>query len=101
MSRRRFPDPDFWLPNSEFFVTLGLSAVSIYAEPIFKNVDCIMLDPKQLRDFESGFRVLMGSTCTRRNLVLFLGTLYTILKEMGIVIKPGTLEAVDAVFNGE
>ncbi len=41
---------------------------------------------------------LMGTTCNRRNVVLFLGALYTVLKAMGAKVKPGALEAADAVY---
>ena len=41
---------------------------------------------------------LMGTTCTRRNVVLFLGALYTVLKAMGAGVKPGALEAADAIY---
>ncbi|MFC1892050.1 pyridoxal-phosphate-dependent aminotransferase family protein [Thermodesulfobacteriota bacterium] len=36
---------------------------------------------------------LMGSSCTKRNLFLFLSTLYTILKSEGTDVKSGALEA--------
>ncbi|MDB9822580.1 alanine--glyoxylate aminotransferase family protein [Deltaproteobacteria bacterium] len=42
---------------------------------------------------------LMGTSCTRRNVVLFLGALHTILKGMGAKIKPGALEAADEIYN--
>ena len=35
---------------------------------------------------------LMGTSCTRRNVILFLGALYTILKGMGADVKSGALE---------
>ena len=36
---------------------------------------------------------LMGASCTKRNLFLFLSTLYTILKSEGTNVKSGALEA--------
>jgi alanine-glyoxylate transaminase/serine-glyoxylate transaminase/serine-pyruvate transaminase len=41
---------------------------------------------------------LMGHSCTRRNVFLFLGALYVILKKMGCDVKPGSLEAAAAVY---
>ena len=43
---------------------------------------------------------LMGTSCTRRNVVLFLGALYTILKGMGTDVKHGALEAADEIYGG-
>jgi alanine-glyoxylate transaminase/serine-glyoxylate transaminase/serine-pyruvate transaminase len=43
---------------------------------------------------------LMGTSCTRRNVVLFLGALYTILKGIGADVKPGALEAASEVYDG-
>lgn len=42
---------------------------------------------------------LMGSSCCRRNVILFLGALYTILKDMGADIKPGALEAANSIYD--
>jgi len=44
---------------------------------------------------------LMGTACTRRNVVLLLSALYTILKGMGIDVKAEALEAADAIYNGK
>ena len=44
---------------------------------------------------------LMGASCTQRNVVLFLSALYTILKGMGADVKPGALEAADAIYSGQ
>jgi alanine-glyoxylate transaminase / serine-glyoxylate transaminase / serine-pyruvate transaminase len=41
---------------------------------------------------------LMGTSSTRRNVILLLGALYTVFKEMGIHVKPGALEAADECF---
>jgi len=41
---------------------------------------------------------LMGHSCTRRNVFLFLAALYVILKKMGCDVKPGSLEAAAAVY---
>lgn len=41
---------------------------------------------------------LMGTSSTRRNVVLFLGALYSILKGMGADVKPGALEAANEVY---
>lgn len=43
---------------------------------------------------------LMGTSCTRRNVVLFLGALYTILKGMGADVRSGALEAADEMYKG-
>ncbi|MDP2646687.1 MAG: alanine--glyoxylate aminotransferase family protein [Desulfobacterales bacterium] len=42
---------------------------------------------------------LMGASCTRGNVVLFLGALYSILNQMGAQVTPGALEAAGAVFD--
>jgi len=42
----------------------------------------------------------MGTACTRRNVVLLQGALYTILKGMSIDVKPDALEAADAIYDG-
>lgn len=42
---------------------------------------------------------LMGTSSTRRNVVLFLGALYSILKGMGADVKPGALEAASEVYD--
>jgi alanine-glyoxylate transaminase/serine-glyoxylate transaminase/serine-pyruvate transaminase len=44
---------------------------------------------------------LMGTACTRRNVILLLGALYTILKGMDIDVKPDALEAADAIYNSQ
>lgn len=41
---------------------------------------------------------LMGTSCTRRNVVLFLGALYTILKSMAADVKFGALEAAQEIY---
>jgi alanine-glyoxylate transaminase/serine-glyoxylate transaminase/serine-pyruvate transaminase len=41
---------------------------------------------------------LMGDSCTRRNVFLFLGALYVILKKMGCHVNPGYLEAAAAMY---
>ena len=41
---------------------------------------------------------LMGTSCTRRNVVLLLGALYTILKGIGTGVKSGYLEASGEVY---
>ena len=41
---------------------------------------------------------LMGDSCTRRNVFLFLGALYVILKQMGCHVNPGYLEAAAAMY---
>jgi alanine-glyoxylate transaminase/serine-glyoxylate transaminase/serine-pyruvate transaminase len=43
---------------------------------------------------------LMGTSCTRRNVVLFLGALYTILKSIGADVGPGALEAAREIYQG-
>lgn len=44
---------------------------------------------------------LMGASCTKRNLFLFLSTLYTTLKNEGVDVKPGALEAAKEVMSTE
>jgi alanine-glyoxylate transaminase/serine-glyoxylate transaminase/serine-pyruvate transaminase len=43
---------------------------------------------------------LMGASCTRRNVVLFLGALYSTLKAMGAPVSSGALEAATAIDKG-
>jgi alanine-glyoxylate transaminase/serine-glyoxylate transaminase/serine-pyruvate transaminase len=43
---------------------------------------------------------LMGTSSTRRNVVLLLSALYTILKSMGAKVSSGALEAVNEVYKG-
>jgi alanine-glyoxylate transaminase/serine-glyoxylate transaminase/serine-pyruvate transaminase len=38
---------------------------------------------------------LMGTSCTKRNMILFLSALYTILKKEGARVNPDYLEAAD------
>ena len=40
---------------------------------------------------------LMGSSCTSRNIFLFLSSLYTILKKEGADVRNGYLEAAEAM----
>ena len=42
---------------------------------------------------------LMGHACRRRNVVLFLSALETILKAEGVAVKPGALQASAAVYD--
>ena len=42
---------------------------------------------------------LMGHACRRRNVVLFLSALETILKAEGVAVKPGALQAAAAVYD--
>jgi alanine-glyoxylate transaminase/serine-glyoxylate transaminase/serine-pyruvate transaminase len=42
---------------------------------------------------------LMGHACRRRNVVLFLAALETILKDEGVAVKPGALQAAAAVYD--
>ncbi len=42
---------------------------------------------------------LMGEACRRRNVILFLGALSTILKTQGVAVNPGSLEAATAVYD--
>ena len=42
---------------------------------------------------------LMGHACRRRNVVLFLSALETILKAEGVAVEPGALEAAAAVYD--
>ena len=42
---------------------------------------------------------LMGHACRRRNVVLFLSALETILKAQGVAVKPGALQAAAAVYD--
>jgi alanine-glyoxylate transaminase / serine-glyoxylate transaminase / serine-pyruvate transaminase len=42
---------------------------------------------------------LMGTSCTRRNVILLLSSLYIILKDMGIKVNSGGLEAANATYN--
>lgn len=44
---------------------------------------------------------LMGASCTKRNLFLFLSTLYTVLKNEGVDVKPGALEASIEIMSTE
>ena len=39
---------------------------------------------------------IMGSSCTKRNVTLFLSALYTLLKKEGAQVKPDYLDAVDS-----
>jgi alanine-glyoxylate transaminase / serine-glyoxylate transaminase / serine-pyruvate transaminase len=41
---------------------------------------------------------LMGTSSTRRNVILLLGALYTIFKDSGVRVKPGGLEAANEFF---
>jgi alanine-glyoxylate transaminase / serine-glyoxylate transaminase / serine-pyruvate transaminase len=41
---------------------------------------------------------LMGTSSTRRNVILLLGALYTIFKDLGVHVKPGGLEAANELF---
>ena len=42
---------------------------------------------------------LMGHACRRRNVVLFLSALETILKAEGVAVKPGALQAAAAIYD--
>ena len=42
---------------------------------------------------------LMGHACRRRNVVLFLSALETILKDEGVAVKPGALKTAAAVYD--
>ena len=42
---------------------------------------------------------LMGHACCRRNVILFLAALSTILKAEGVAVKPGALESAAAVYD--
>jgi alanine-glyoxylate transaminase/serine-glyoxylate transaminase/serine-pyruvate transaminase len=42
---------------------------------------------------------LMGHACCRRNVMLFLAALSTILKAQGVAVNPGALETAAAVYN--
>ena len=42
---------------------------------------------------------LMGHACRRRNVVLFLSALETILKAQGVSVRPGALQAAAAVYD--
>ena len=42
---------------------------------------------------------LMGHACRRKNVVLFLSAIQSILKAEGVSVKPGALEAVAAVYD--
>ena len=49
---------------------------------------------------EFGWRVgLMGHACCRRNVILFLAALSTILKAQGVAVNPGALETAAAVYD--
>lgn len=41
---------------------------------------------------------LMGHSCRRKNVLLFLGALETVLKAEGVAVRPGALEAAAAVY---
>ncbi|MFV2069162.1 MAG: alanine--glyoxylate aminotransferase family protein [Pirellulales bacterium] len=41
---------------------------------------------------------LMGHTCCRRNVVLFLATIETILKSEGVAVRSGAVEAATAIY---
>ena len=41
---------------------------------------------------------LMGDSCTHRNVFLFLGALYAILKKMGCHVNSGYLDAASAIY---
>jgi alanine-glyoxylate transaminase/serine-glyoxylate transaminase/serine-pyruvate transaminase len=43
---------------------------------------------------------LMGHSCTRKNVVLFLAALESILKAQGVKVKPGAQEAAAAIYSG-